>query len=86
MTRRKVEPKGICRSCGRACTRNRCIQCLEDQTRYLPTPEEIAAACERIQAGWDERVRRSRAQGHKQNSAVIPTVDEESLVADERTG
>ena len=26
-----------------------------------PTPEEIAAACKRLQAGWDEATRRHKA-------------------------
>ena len=27
---------------------------------YIPTPEEIAEACERIQSRWDERTRLAR--------------------------
>lgn len=34
-----------------------------DQAAYLPSPEEIRIACERLQETWDERERFVRRQG-----------------------
>ena len=31
-----------------------------DQPRYLPTPAEIQAGCEKIRKGWNRREERSR--------------------------
>ena len=31
--------------------------------RYLPSPEQIAVACERIQAGWTKQIRQLRKFG-----------------------
>lgn len=45
------------------------------ENMYLPSPEEIRAACAEIQAGWteSERMRRSRGQaGRPRQSSVTP--------------
>ena len=42
---------------------------------YLPTPEEIEQATERIQEGWSDHVRRRRATGTKEPARLtVPMV------------
>lgn len=50
-------------------------QCLGKRPHWLPSPEEIAAECERIRAGWTaEQLRRSRTHsGHVPWS--LPTIN-----------
>ena len=53
--------KGVCRRC----FRKRCGTHARNRVVYLPTAEEIAAACAVVRAGWseDETLRRGRWEG-----------------------
>lgn len=46
----------------------------DEETAYLPTPDEIAAACKRIQAGWAPEERESRRVGV--GCALAPQIDD----------
>lgn len=48
-----------CPICDKRITRGRC-HCRQRQRAYLPTPEEIAEGCRKIQAEWSEEVEMER--------------------------
>jgi rubredoxin len=52
-----------CEICGWTWDGDRgCRRCLTRSGTFEPTPTEIRAACEQIQAGWTRAVERSRRQ------------------------
>lgn len=66
MTHRPPMTPTVCQTCGSVMQTyyphrkpHICRRCREDHLCYLPTAEEIAAACERIQAKWSESERES---------------------------
>lgn len=68
MAKPKTAVPTICHTCGAAMLTyypNRkphvCHRCRVDHQCYMPTAEEIAAACEEIQAGWNETERESHS-------------------------
>ena len=69
-----------------------CNEALLDDSRYerddvyLPTPEEIRAACEEIQAEWTEaeRGRRSRGQAGRPRTNVVAARRFSRLLLDPR--